>query len=120
MPIVSAIQDVDAYKRSKYAFVIMSIWAHSSSKETSFLINVSKQNPRIAEHITCTTYPTISADVPAWTFNDFPSVFIPADAPNPEITKKFAAWLYRPDGYIRQMHATPGHVLPVLKTIAYD
>jgi multiple sugar transport system substrate-binding protein len=82
------------------------------------LINVSKQNPRIAEHVTCTTYPTISADVPPWTFNDFPSVFIPADAPDPEITKKFAAWLYQPDGYIRQVHATPGHVLPVLKTIA--
>lgn len=82
------------------------------------LINVTKQNPRIAEHITCTTYPTISADVPPWTFNDFPSVFIPADAHDLEMTKKFAAWLYRPDGYIRQIHATPGHVLPVLKTIA--
>lgn len=82
------------------------------------LINVSKQNPRIAEHITCTTYPTISADVPPWTFNDFPSVFIPADAADLEITKKFAAWLYRADGYIQQVNATPGHVLPVLKTIA--
>lgn len=82
------------------------------------LINVTRQNPRIAEHITCSTYPTISADVPAWTFNDFPSVFIPADAPDPALAEAFAAWLYRPDGYIRQVHATPGHVLPVLKTVA--
>ena len=82
------------------------------------LINVNKQNPRIADHITCTTYPTISADVPAWTFNDFPSVFIPVAARDVEITQKFAAWLFRPDGYIRQIHAAPGHVLPVLRTIA--
>ena len=34
------------------------------------------------------------------------------------MTQKFAAWLYRPDGYIRQIHAAPGHVLPVLRTIA--
>ena len=84
------------------------------------LININKQNPRLAEHITCTTYPTISADVPAWTFNDFPSVFIPAAASDIEVTEAFAAWLYRPDGYIRQVHATPGHVLPVLKTVAND
>ncbi|MBT8079887.1 MAG: ABC transporter substrate-binding protein [Gammaproteobacteria bacterium] len=84
------------------------------------LININKQNPRLAGHVTCTTYPTISADVPPWTFNDYPSVFIPAAAPDPELTEAFAAWLYRPDGYIRQMHATPGHVLPVLRTVAND
>jgi multiple sugar transport system substrate-binding protein len=84
------------------------------------LINVNKQNPRIADHVTCATYPTISADVPAWTFNDFPSVFIPADATDPDLTQKFAAWLYRPDGYIRQIHAAPGHVLPVLRTVSED
>lgn len=84
------------------------------------LINARKQNPRIADHITCTTYPTISSSVAPWTFNDFPSVFIPADASNIELTRKFAAWLYRTDGYVRQMHATPGHVLPVLKTVAAD
>lgn len=82
------------------------------------LINVSKQNPRIADHITCVPYPTISADVAPWTFNDFPSVFIPVAAEDVEMTQKFAAWLYRPDGYIRQIHAAPGHVLPVLRTIA--
>ncbi len=81
------------------------------------LINVNNQNPRIAEHVTCRTYPTIAPDVKPWTYNDFPSAFIPAGAGDLEITKKFAAWLYRPDGYIRQIHAAPGHVLPVLKSV---
>lgn len=84
------------------------------------LINVVKQNPRIADYVTCATYPTISSEVPPWTFNDFPSVFMPAAADDIELTKKFAAWLYRSDGYIRQVHATPGHVLPVLKSVAND
>ena len=84
------------------------------------LINVTRQNPRIADKVTCASYPTISTDVKPWTFNDYPSVFIPADAPDLELTKAFAAWLYRPDGYIRQLHATPGHVLPVLKDVAGD
>ena len=30
----------------------------------------------------------------------------------------FAAFLFEPAGYIQQLHAAPGHVLPVLKTIA--
>lgn len=84
------------------------------------LINATSQNPRIADHITCTTYPCISTDVEPWTYNDFPSVFIPADAPDKELTRKFAAWLFRTDGYIRQVHATPGHVLPVIESVARD
>lgn len=84
------------------------------------LINVTKQNPRIADHITCTEFPAIGSGAPTWTYNDFPCVFIPADAPDKELTRKFAAWLYRRDGYIRQVHATPGHVLPVLKSVAND
>jgi len=84
------------------------------------LINVTRQNPRIADNVTCAVYPTISEDVEPWTFNDYPSVFIPADANDIELTRAFAAWLYRPDGYIRQMHATPGHVLPVVSDVAND
>lgn len=82
------------------------------------LANVNAQNPTIADHVTCAVYPTISADVAPWTFNDFPSVFIPKDAANMDVTKKFAAYLFDPSGYIPQLHAAPGHVLPVLKTIA--
>lgn len=84
------------------------------------LINVQNQNPGIADQITCRLYPTISADVGPWTFNDFPSVFIPKDAQNMEATKQFAAFLFDPEGYIQQLHAAPGHVLPVLQTISAD
>jgi multiple sugar transport system substrate-binding protein len=82
------------------------------------LANVTAQNPRIADHISCHRYPTVSANVPHWTFNDFPSVMIPKVAPNMELAKRFAAHLFQPAGYIRQLHAAPGHVLPVLKTIS--
>lgn len=82
------------------------------------LVNVNEQNPDVADFVTCRTYPTMSADIPAWTFNDFPSVWIPKGAPNLDAAKKFAAFLFEPPGYIQQLHAAPGHVLPVLKTIA--
>lgn len=82
------------------------------------LANVTAQNPGIADSVTCVTYPTISADVAPWTFNDFPSVFIPKDAGNLDAARMFAAYLFDPAGYIRQLHGAPGHVLPVLKTIA--
>ncbi len=79
--------------------------------------NVAAQNPSIADSVTCVIYPTKTADTKAWTFNDFPSVFIPAQSKNIEATKNFAASLFNPDGYIQQLHAAPGHVLPVLKSI---
>lgn len=84
------------------------------------LINVNTQNPPIADYVTCALYPRISRDVSPWTFNDFPSVFIPKAAPHMEATKMFAAFLYDPEGYIQQLHAAPGHVLPVLQTISDD
>lgn len=84
------------------------------------LINVANQNPSIADSVTCVPYPTKSADIPHWTFNDFPSVFIPKAATDMEATKQFAAFLFDPEGYIQQLHAAPGHVLPVLQTIADD
>jgi len=82
------------------------------------LVNVSKQNPGIADQITCAQYPTISSNVPKSTLNDFPSVFIPKGTKNLEAAKKFAAFLFEPEGYIKQLLAAPGHVLPVLKPIA--
>jgi multiple sugar transport system substrate-binding protein len=81
------------------------------------LVNVRDQNPAIADEITCATYPRISTDVAPWTFNDFASVFIPAQSRNIEAAKMFAAFLFEPEGYIKQLHAAPGHVLPLLKTI---
>jgi multiple sugar transport system substrate-binding protein len=82
------------------------------------LANVVAQNPGIADSVTCTTYPTISSAVAPWTFNDFPSVFAPKGVPHLAETKLFAAFLFDPPGYIQQLHAAPGHVLPVLRTIA--
>lgn len=82
------------------------------------LANVAAQNPRIADHVTCAPYPTVSRSVASWTFNDFPSVMIPKGAANLDMTKRLAAHLFRADGYIRQLHAAPGHVLPVLRTIS--
>lgn len=81
------------------------------------LVNVNNQNPAIADKITCTLYPTISKDVPQGSVNDFPSVFIPKGTKNLDMAKKFAASLFEPEGYIKQLLAAPGHVLPVLKTI---
>ena len=82
------------------------------------LANVTAQNPGIADSVTCATYPTIGKDVPAWTFNDFPSVFVPKAAKDMAMTKKFVVSLYNPEGYIKQLLGAPGHVLPVLKPIA--
>jgi multiple sugar transport system substrate-binding protein len=84
------------------------------------LQNVNDQNPSIADEITCRTYPRISRDVEPWTFNDFPSVFIPAQSRNKEAARQFAAFLFDPEGYIKQLHAAPGHVLPVLQSISQD
>ncbi|MEM6741626.1 MAG: ABC transporter substrate-binding protein, partial [Pseudomonadota bacterium] len=81
------------------------------------LINVNDQNPPIADHVTCATYPRLSTDIAPWTFNDFPSVMIPAQSQNIEAAKAFAAHLFDPSGYIKQLHAAPGHVLPVLRSI---
>ncbi|MEX0343521.1 MAG: ABC transporter substrate-binding protein [Rhizobiaceae bacterium] len=81
------------------------------------LINVNTQNPPIADHVTCVTYPRMSTDISPWTFNDFPSVMIPAQSKNIDAAKKFAAHLFQPPGYIQQLHAAPGHVLPVLRSI---
>ena len=81
------------------------------------LINVNDQNPPIADHVTCVTYPRMSTDIAPWTFNDFPSVMIPAQSQNKDAAKAFAAHLFSPPGYIQQLHAAPGHVLPVLKSI---
>lgn len=84
------------------------------------LANVNDQNPRLAEHLTCALWPRLSRDVAPWTFNDFPSVFVPAQARHKALAKRLAAFLFEPEGYIRQLHAAPGHVLPVLRSIGQD
>jgi multiple sugar transport system substrate-binding protein len=46
------------------------------------LANVRDQNPSLADHVSCALWPRLSRDIPPWTFNDFPSVFIPAQSQN--------------------------------------
>ncbi len=82
------------------------------------LANVRDQNPGIADQITCATYPRMSTDIAPWTFNDFPTVFVPAQSKSKDAAKLFAAFLFNPEGYIKQLHAAPGHVLPVLQSIS--
>lgn len=84
------------------------------------LDNIAAQNPGIADSVTCATYPTISKSVPAWTYNDFPCVFIPKKAKNISASKMFAEYLFDPAGYISELLGAPAHLLPVLKTIAAD
>jgi multiple sugar transport system substrate-binding protein len=81
------------------------------------LANVNAQNPAIADQITCTLYPTISSSVPKSSLNDFPSVFIPKAGKNIAAAKQFAASLFDLEGYVKQLLAAPGHILPVLKTV---
>ncbi|WP_414901588.1 ABC transporter substrate-binding protein [Sphingomonas flavalba] len=84
------------------------------------LANVAAQNPRIADVIDCVAYPTLSRAIPSWTFNDFPSLFIPKGSRNPALAKAFAISLFSPDIYTAQLRATPGHILPTLKGIVDD
>lgn len=84
------------------------------------LQNVTDQNPAIADHITCTTYPTISKSVAPWTFNDFPGVFIPKGIDRLEDAKRFAVSLFQVPGYINAVNAAAGHFMPSLKTVAED
>jgi multiple sugar transport system substrate-binding protein len=84
------------------------------------LANVTAQNPAIADSVTCTTYPTISAAVAPWTFNDFPTIFMPKGVANLDVTGRFVQFLLKPPGYVEQLLAAPGHILPVLKPIASD
>ncbi|WP_322103312.1 ABC transporter substrate-binding protein [Paraburkholderia sp. J41] len=84
------------------------------------LDNIATQNPAIAGAVTCATYPTVSASVPAWTYNDFPCVFIPRGVKNLAASKAFAAYLFDPAGYIEELLGAPGQLLPVLKPISAD
>ena len=80
------------------------------------LINVNTQNPPIADHMTCAYYPThVDRHRFRGRSTTSPAVIIPAQSANMEAAKQFAAHLFEPPGYIQQLHAAPGHVLPVLQ-----
>ena len=81
------------------------------------LISAARQNPELARSLVCVPYPGQTVATPPWTFNDFPCLFIPKGATEMSATKALSASLYAPAGYVRQMLAAPGHVLPVLNGI---
>jgi len=81
------------------------------------LINVDKQNPSLHEKVSCAPYPYPEGGRPFWICG-FDSLFIPVGAKNSDAAKKFAQALWEADGYINYLHATPGHLMPTLKSIA--
>lgn len=81
------------------------------------LSSVRDQNPPLAGKVTCGVFPRIDRQTPPWTFNDFPSVFIPSQSRHKQAAKRLAVSLFQPPGYVEQLHAAPGHVLPVLRSI---
>jgi multiple sugar transport system substrate-binding protein len=81
------------------------------------LINVSTDNPSLGDKISCAFFPYRRGGQD-YGLCAFDSLIIPKGAKNVAEARKLAAWMYRPDSYIRFLHATPGHHLPVLKSVA--
>jgi multiple sugar transport system substrate-binding protein len=80
------------------------------------LINVSRENPSIADKITCVPSPYRREGRPAFN-SDFTALVIPKGGQQLEGAKLLAAWMMRRDSQIRFLHATPGHNLPDLKSV---
>ena len=80
------------------------------------LINITRENPSLADHVTCIPSPHRREGKPAFN-SDFTALLIPKGARHTEGAKLFAAWLLREDSQIRFLHATPGHNLPDLRSV---
>ena len=81
------------------------------------LINITRENPSLADKVTCVASPHRRQGRPAFN-SDFTALMIPKGARHTEGAKLFAAWLLRKDSQIRFLHATPGHNLPDLRSVA--
>ena len=81
------------------------------------LVNVANKNPPIADKFTAAPFPYMKGGRPYW-ICAFDSLFIPKGAKNTAEAKLFAAWLFNKKDYIHFLHATPGHLLPTLNSIA--
>jgi len=81
------------------------------------LINVNTQNPSLADKISVAFFP-YRREGKDYGLCAFDSLFIPKGSKNVAEARKLAAWLYRPESYVPFLHATPGHHLPVLKSVA--
>jgi multiple sugar transport system substrate-binding protein len=78
--------------------------------------NVNSDNPALADQISCVPFPLQSPDRPWWS-GAFESIVIPKAAKNPAQARLFAAWNFRKDTYIDFINATPGHQIPMLKSV---
>ena len=80
------------------------------------IVNVNNENPSIADHISCVPFPLRSLDRPWWS-GAFESLIVPKAAKNAAAAKLFAAWNFKIDPYIEFINATPGHQIPMLKSV---
>lgn len=80
------------------------------------IVNVNNENPKIADHISCAPFPLQSANRPWWS-GAFESIILPKASKKSAQAKLFAAWNFKKDTYIDFINATPGHQIPMLKSI---
>lgn len=81
------------------------------------LTNVTDNNPRIADAISCIGWPIKTGGREVYN-GDFQSLVVPAGTPDLEMSYKMAEWLFQPDNYIAFLHSVPTHNLPNLSYIA--
>lgn len=80
------------------------------------LINVTRENPPLADKVTCVASPHRREGRPAFN-SDFTALVIPKGSGQPEGAKLFAQFLLSKWAQITFLHATPGHNLPDLKSV---
>lgn len=81
------------------------------------LTNVTTNNPRIADSISCIGWPIKAGGREVYN-GDFQSLVVPAGTPDLEMSYKMAEWLFKPENYISFLHSVPTHNLPNLSYIA--
>lgn len=91
--------------------------AASSIYTGRVLVNVHNNNPSIEPNIEAAVFPYRRDGGRPFSTNSFASQFIPKGAKNIEGAKRFAAFQYKPEMYIKFLHSAPGHLLPVLISI---
>lgn len=80
------------------------------------IVNVNTQNPAIADQIACVPFPIPEGGKPWWS-GAFEAIIMPKAGKNKEMARRFAAWNFKKDEYIAFLNATPGHQIPMLKSV---
>ncbi|MEJ1157289.1 ABC transporter substrate-binding protein [Prosthecomicrobium sp. N25] len=80
------------------------------------IVNVNTENPKLADKISVVPFPLRSLDRPWWS-GAFESIIIPKAAKNVAAARLFAAWNFKKQTYIDFINATPGHQIPMLKSV---